>query len=342
MIALDTPATVAGLTGDAAIRANPRRAPITVDRPTDFAAFWATALDELDTIDADTLITRRADLSTPSVDVFDVRYTSVGGVRVAAWLTVPTATPASGGHPAILLIPGYISDPTVAKAWSLRGYAVLSVAPRGKLRAMDPVNPGYPGLLVHDIVDPGAATYRGFYLDTVRGFDILAGHDDVDATRIGVHGSSQGGGLGVVVAALRPDSVACLSAGAPYLCGILDSARLTLTYPYQEVREYLHEHPEQFALVERGFSYLDVLNLADRVTCPTQVYLGLRDDVCPPETGFALADALPVNVELHAYEGSGHDAGLPWIATEIDEFLDRHLRPAGTAAREADRAGSNA
>ena len=322
---------------------NPARASITVDRPADFDEYWQAGLDELAAVDPAPLLTLRLDLSTPEIGVFDVRYSGTGNVRVAAWYTRPTGEAPTGGWPGLLLIPGYISDPVVAKSWSLRGYAVLSVAARGKLRAMDPVNPGYPGLLVDTIVDPYSYTYRAFYLDTVRGFDILAALPEIDPTRIGVHGSSQGGGLGVVVAALRPGAVACLSAGAPYMCGIMDSVRLTYTYPYQEIREYLTVHPDHYALVERTASYVDALNLAAQVTCPTQVYIGLRDDVCPPETGFALVDALPGEVEFHAYPGAGHDAGLPAVANEIDRFLAEHLQPVGgSSRREADTSRSNA
>jgi cephalosporin-C deacetylase len=322
---------------------NPARSTVTVDRPDDFDEYWTAGLAELAAVDASLSFIRRSDLSTPHVDVFDVRYTGTGEVRVAAWYTTPTGDAPPTGWPALLLIPGYISDPVVAKSWSLRGYAVFSVAARGKLRAMDQVNPGYPGLLVDNIADPLAYTYRAFYLDTVRGFDILTALPEVDSARVGVHGSSQGGGLGVAIAALRPGAVACLSAGAPYMCGIMDSVRMTLTYPYQEIREYLTVHPDHYALVERTASYVDVLNLAAQVTCPTQVYIGLRDDVCPPESGYALVEALPGEVEFHAYPGAGHDAGLPAVADEIDRFLATHLQPAGgSAQREADSSRSNA
>ncbi|MFS0853243.1 acetylxylan esterase [Microbacterium sp. 179-I 3D4 NHS] len=321
---------------------NPSRGPVAVERPDDFDEFWRDSLTYLDRTPAAATYTRDEILSGDGVDVYDVRYDSAGGVRVAAWLTVPEGAEQVASLPGILLIPGYISDPTVAKSWSLRGYAVMSVAPRGKVRALDHVNPGYPGLLVDGVTDPYSATYRSFYLDVVRGLDLLEQLDVVDAARIGVHGSSQGGGLAVMLGALRPDSVACLSAGAPYLCGIMDSARLTLTYPYQEIREYLSVHPERFAAVDRTYAYLDVLNLADRVVCPAQVYIGMGDDVCPPETAYELVDRIPGDVEFLTYDGCAHGAGLPWVSAEIDAFLDAHLHPSAVAQREHDQIGSNA
>lgn len=318
------------------------RGPVHVERPDDLDEYWADALAYLERTTPDADFVRDETMSGDGVDVYDLTYASAGGIRVAAWYTVPADAAPGDDLPGVLLIPGYISDPTVAKSWSLRGYAVLSVAPRGKVRARDHIDPGYPGLLVDGATDARSATYRDFYLDVVRGLDLLAARPEVDAARIGVHGSSQGGGLAVAAAALRPELVRCISAGAPYLCGIMSSVRLTLTYPYQEIREYLHVHPEQLDALERAYAYLDVLNISDRVVCPAQVYIGLGDDVCPPETGFALVERLANVEQFLTYEDCAHGAGLPWVSDEIDAFLDRHLGPAAAVAREHDLIGSNA
>ncbi|RKT31621.1 cephalosporin-C deacetylase [Microbacterium sp. AG1240] len=321
--------------------ANPRRHPVEVPMPADFDDYWAEAEAYLDREAPDAQRVAFPERSGDGVEVAEVLFTSAGGLRISGWYTYPSGAE-RGSLPGLLLIPGYISDPPIAKSWAVAGYAVLSIAPRGKVRSRDVVDPGYPGLLVDGIADPRSATYRDFYLDTVRAFDVLRSMPEVDEDRVGVHGSSQGGGLAVAVAALRPDEVRCVSAGAPYLCGIMDSVRLTRTYPYQEIRELLHVHPELTDTIARSYAYLDCINLAPRVAAPTQIYIGLQDDVCPPETAYALADAMTSPVEFLAYEGCAHNAGLPWVASRIDSFLAEHLRPNSAAEREADRSGSNA
>jgi cephalosporin-C deacetylase len=58
------------------------------------------------------------------------------------------------------------------------------------------------------------------------------------------------------------------------------------------------------------------------------VYLGLADDVCPPETGLAVYEALGTpERRLHTYPGRGHLAGLPGVTAEIEAFLAGHLTP---------------
>ncbi len=58
------------------------------------------------------------------------------------------------------------------------------------------------------------------------------------------------------------------------------------------------------------------------------VYAGLADDVCPPETAYALTEALPGDTTLHTYERCGHDAGAWWEMRNVEAFLAEHLHPA--------------
>lgn len=303
---------------------------ISVPRPADFDEFWTTALAELASVDPETTFELRSDLSSESVDVFDVRFTSLEGVRVAAWYTRPAGVAAAASLPGLMISPGYISEPLLGKAWSKRGYAVMGVSPRGKLRADSQVNPGYPGLLVSEILDPYRYTYRGFYLDAVRALDVLDGVDEVDSSRLAAMGSSQGGGLSLIVAALRP-RVSCAVIGAPFLVGMIEAASLTSSYPYQEISDYLKVHPDSVECVQTVLSYFDGLNFADRVTVDTLMHFGLRDDVCAPEVAYALAQALPKKPELHVYAECGHDAGLPAATVPICAFLDLRLHPVAAA-----------
>jgi len=311
---------------------NTSAAAITVPRPADFDEFWADTLRLTEAIDPAPELPPRPDLSTPEVTVSELFYTSFQHVRVAAWYAAPAGPAPAGGYPVVLHIPGYVSEPAILKSWAERGYIAIDLAPRGKLRSNSAVNPGYPGLLTHNIVDRFTYGYRGFYADVVRSIDVIARLPEVDADRIGVWGSSQGGGLGIVAAALRPGLVRCVAAGAPYLCGIMAAIRLTHSYPYEEITEYLRAHPDDEPLVADTAGYYDGLNFADLVDAPALVYLGMEDDVCPPETGFAVYAALPEPKQLLTYERCAHNAGLRWVIPKVEAFLDGHLKPSGARA----------
>jgi cephalosporin-C deacetylase len=264
--------------------------------------------------------------STEAVEVFEVHYDSLDNVRVAGWYCLPRQR--SEPLPAVVYYPGYISEPTFPKAPAAKGYATFGAAPRGKLRSNRQVNPGYPGLLAHNIIDRNSYAYKGFYVDAWRVIDFLQSREEIDSSRIGIRGSSQGGALTLLVAAMRPDAVTVAAAGAPYLAGVIDAIELTNTYPYREINDYLRIHPESLAAIADTWSYYDCHNFAARIRCPIIVNIGLQDNVCPPETGYELFRRIgSPEKQLYPYDGHAHDAGSFHHEAVIDAFFASHLQP---------------
>ena len=292
-------------------------------KPADFNAFWEDVLEDAAKVPLEPEAVPEALRSSDDIEVFQVFYNSLDNVRIAGWYCLPRER--KGPLPAVMVVPGYQSDPPITKEWARRGYATLSVAPRGKLRSNRQFNPGYPGLLTYGIVDRNAYSYRGFYVDAWRGIDFLLSRDEVDSSRIGVTGSSQGGVLTITTAAMRPE-VRAAAAGAPYLTGFLDSIELTHTYPYEEINDYLRLHPDSRGEVEETLNYFDGINFADRITCPIIVNVGLQDNVCPPESGFALFDKIgSADKRMYPYDGQGHSAGRAEHGPVIEAFFAKHL-----------------
>jgi len=295
----------------------------TVKKPDDFDAFWDGVQQQAAAVPLEPEMIPDPLRTSAEVEVFQVFYTSIEHVRIAAWYCRPTRR--VGRLPAVLLLPGYQADPPIPKEWALKGYGALSVAPRGKLRSNRQFNPGYPNLLTYNIVDRHTYAYRGFYVDAWRGIDFLLARPEVDPTRLGVTGSSQGGGLTITTAAMRPE-IRAAAAGAPYLCGFMDAIALTHTYPYEEINDFLRAHPDSRHAVEATVAYFDGINFADKITCPIIVNIGLQDNVCPPETGYALFNQIrATDKQLYTYDGHGHDAGRSKHNAIVDRFFAQHL-----------------
>lgn len=296
-----------------------------VTKPPDFDAFWQGVLDQAEAIPLAPKLTPDPLRTSDDIEVFEAFYDSLDRVRIAAWYCRPARR--AMHTPAILFTPGYQMDPPIPKEWARKGYIALSVAPRGKLRSNHQFNPGYPNLLTYNIVDRHTYAYRGFYVDTWRGIDFLLSQPEVDPTRIGVTGTSQGGGLTITTAAMRPE-VRAAAAGAPYLCGFTDAIELTHTYPYEEINDYVRRYPDRRQAVEETLAYFDGINFADRISCPIIVNIGLQDNVCPPETGYALFNKIrAADKRLYTYDGHGHDAGRYQHSAIVDRFLAQHLSP---------------
>ena len=307
-------------------RSDPATFRTRVTRPADFDDFWARTLAEAETIVGAPRLHPIPDRSTADVAVFELEFEGWQGVKIRGWYCRPTRAP-SAGLPGLLLPPGYISEPIVPLDWARRGYAALALATRGKLRSSAEFNPGFPGLLTDNIVDRETYAYRGMYVDVWRAVGVLANLPDVDRARIGVAGGSQGGALSLISAALRPELIICAVAGAPYLCCFPESVALSVSWPYREIVDYLREHPENIDAVWRTTAYFDVVNFAPWVRAPVLMHLGLSDDICPPETGYATFAALSGPKTLEVFPNAGHDAGAYWMAPRIERFLADHLRP---------------
>jgi cephalosporin-C deacetylase len=307
------------------VRTAPERYVTKVRKPADFDDFWRGLLEQVSRVPLEPEVVQDPLRSSDDVDVYQVFYNSLDGVRIAGWYSVPRGR--RRPMPGILHVPGYIMEPPILKDWSRKGYAAFSVAPRGKLRSNAQFNPGYPGLLTYGIVDRNVYTYRGFYVDACRAIDFLTHRPEVDPDRIGVTGHSQGGGLAITTTALCPQ-VRAASSGAPYLCGFMDSIELTDSYPYHEISDYLRLHPERRKAVEETLAYFDGINFAGRIRCPIIVSIGLQDSTCPPETGYAMFNNIASSDKrLYAYDGHGHDANQHVHNGVIDEFFRKHLKP---------------
>ena len=297
-----------------------------VVKPVDFDVFWDETFAEMEKVTMEPRLEPVPMRSTPDVEAFEAHYGSYGGLEIAGWYARPRG--ADGSLPGLLQVPGYAGEPAFPSALAALGYAVFSAAPRSKLRSNGVFNPGYPGLLTHNIDDRDNYGYRGFYMDALRAFDFLAGLPEVDSGRIGVLGSSQGGALTLLVSSLRAGSVKAASAGAPYLCSIMDAASLTRSYPYEEINDYFRLYPERREKARAVLDYYDIHNFVDRITCPIIVNIGLKDDVCPPETGYAVFDAIGSGEKrLYTYDDCAHDAGgdLGHESIVMD-FMAEHLK----------------
>lgn len=306
---------------------DPSKFESSVRRPNDFDEYWQQTEAETLAVPLNPRLEPVPMRSTPEVEVFEARYDSYGGLEIAGWYCRPRNI--DGLLPGYLFVPGYVSEPKLPTDLAMMGYAAFSAAPRNKLRSNSVFNPGYPGLLVHNLDKRTEYGYRGFYMDAIRAFDFLSGLDEVDSSRICVQGGSQGGALTLLVSALRAGQVACASAGAPYLCSMMDAASLTRSYPYEEINDYLRLYPERQEVARDTLDLHDIHNFVDKIECPIIVNIGLMDDVCPPETGFAVFRQIgSEDKKLYTYEDCAHDSGSGVGHDKIlHSFLAEHLNP---------------
>lgn len=274
-----------------------------VSCPDDFDQFWDGVLAELAAMPLDAHIDHDPLRSTDAVKVYQAGYRSLDGLEIFAWYSVPAQ--GDGPFPAVLVLPGYKSEPSLRRDWGAKGVATLSVAVRGKLPSSAQFNPGYPGLLTCGVENRNTYSYKGVISDCVRGVDFLLSRPEVDSQRIYCCGSSQGGGLTLITSALRPEIKAGVS-GYPFLCCFPESMRMLRSYPYDELSCYARAYPDRTDRMLETLRYFDAVNFAPRIKCPMAVGIAMEDEVCPPETGYAAFRLLSGQRELWLFPNSGH------------------------------------
>ena len=289
--------------------------------PEDFDQFWGGILSGLADMPLEATATPDPLRSNEDVNVHQATYRSLDGLEIFGWYSVPTA--GDGPFPAILVLPGYKSEPALRRDWGRRGVAVLSVAVRGKLPSSAQFNPGYPGLLTSGIESRDTYSYRGVISDCSRGVDFLLSRPEIDSQRIFCCGSSQGGGLTLATAGLRPEIIGGVS-GYPFLCSYPESMRMLRSYPYDELSCYLRAHPDREAQMLETLRYFDGVNFAARIKCPMVVGIALEDEVCPPETSYAAYDRLAGAKELWLFPEAGHGNAHDYPRQEA-EWLEKRI-----------------
>jgi cephalosporin-C deacetylase len=127
-------------------------------------------------------------------------------------------------RPTLVQYHGYSGNkghPTDYLGWVLLGFSVFAVDVRGQggqsadYARYEPGN--MKGHMMKGIGDKFGYYFRFAYMDCYRAVSYALGRKDVDGNRVGVMGSSQGGGLSIAMAALH-SKVAVVMSGVPYLC----------------------------------------------------------------------------------------------------------------------------
>jgi len=272
----------------------------------------------------------------------------IGESPIAATLHLPEQP---GPHATVLLCHGFCGTqplllPAFAAAFAQAGYLAVTFDYRGFGESGGERGRLVPSMQIDDIL-------------AVLGW--LKTHDQVDAQRIGLWGTSLGGGH-VMGAAARDAGVRCVVSqlafadGEEVIAGHMSAEEkasflatlakmeerkqagkemfvpLTRVLGDPESKAFFEKHKDSYPelsikipmlTVKEMFHYKPATDAA-RVTCPTLVVVAGDDGVNPPAQGTALFDAVgAATKQLYVQEGARHyDA---YEGTHFDQVAQRQL-----------------
>ena len=297
-------------------------------RPADFDPFWDAGIARMQELGTEAQI-EPSPFATPFARCSHLSFTGVGGARVHAKLIQPTGT--TKPHPAVLRFHGYTANSgnwTDHLALAAAGFTVASLDCRGQGGLSE--DPGgvkgttHSGHIIRGLDDePHNLLFHQIFLDTAQLARIIMAMPDVDETRVGATGGSQGGALTLACAALEP-RIKRAAPVFPFLCDYYRVWKMDLACnAYEEIKSYFrrfdprHEHEEE---IFTRLGYIDVQFLAPRIRAEVLVGIGLMDTICPPSTQFAAYNKITASKSLVLYPDFGHEE-LPGHNDLIYSFL---------------------
>lgn len=304
-----------------------------VDLPADFMDFWRATLAESR---AQGWAPRLEPVSTPlaTIDVWDLTFAGFGGEPIKGWLRAPRGL--AGPAPGIVSYAGYGGGRGLATEnllWASAGFAHLQMDSRGQGSSWSAgatpdagaTGPAVPGRCTFGIGDKATYYYRRLFADAVLAVDAARALPQVDAGRVGVAGTSQGGAMALAAACLA-ESVRAAFAAVPFLADIRRGAETTDARPFSEFAEYLACHRDQVDAVFAVLAYFDGVNFARLAQAPIRMTAALMDEVVPPATVFAAYNNYAGPKSLRVWEFNGHESGGPLDDSDALAFLTAQLR----------------
>jgi cephalosporin-C deacetylase len=298
-------------------------------RPADFDAYWAEALRELDATPPNPELVPSKEIAPKGIECFDLWFTGAGGARIYAKYLRPVG---AKNAPAVLQFHGYSGnggDWTGKLAYAGQGFCVASMDCRGQGgKSQDKggvLGNTLRGHIIRGLDDPNPHNllFRNIFLDTAQLARAVMSLPEVDASRVGAMGGSQGGALTIACASLEP-RIKRAAPVFPFLCDYqrvweMDQAKDA----YEELKSYFrlfdprHER-EQEIFTKLG--YIDLQHLAPRIQAEVLMFTGLMDTICPPSTQFAAFNKMTCKKDVVIYPDFGHE-GLPGESDRTFNFM---------------------
>jgi cephalosporin-C deacetylase len=304
-----------------------------VGLPDDFSQFWQSTIAQARAAGGEVTITP-AETTLKAIEVFDVIFPGFGGQPVKGWLFLPTHR--TGKLPLVVQYIGYGGGrgfPHEQLHWAASGFAHFKMDTRGQGSSWstggtaDPVGttPQVPGMMTKGIFAREDYYYRRVLTDAVRAIDMLVAHDAIDASRIAVCGSSQGGGIALAAAGLD-ERVKAVMPDVPFLCDFPRALQKAGRDPYLEIVRFLAQHREAAAQVMQTLAYFDGVNFARQCKADALFSVALMDDICPPSTVYGAFNAYAgPDKTIVQYEYNNHEGGGPFQEREQMRWLSKRF-----------------
>ena len=293
--------------------------------PEDFQSYWTETLKKARELPLNPVMRLLPERCTETDNVYEVSFqTKPGGGRFYGILSIPKK---EGKYPALLRVPGAGVRPYTGDTYTDPGHVItLEVGVHGIPVTMEQgvydalANGALSNYWTFRRDDRDAIYYNRVIIGALRAVDLLCSLPQYNGKALGVTGSSQGGALSIITAALDP-RVTFLAAVHPALCDHeAFFEKRACGWPH-----YFLYYGGADEKVRRTLRYYDTANFARFIKVPGWYSWGYNDEVCPPTSMYSAYNVISAPKELHPYLETGHywyqeqwDAWQAWIKEQLN------------------------
>lgn len=235
-------------------------------------------------------------------------------------------TPArQASSPLLMVSPGYRAELYAYPGTLTERYHVLAVSPLGYHTPDGPDQRllrrgAWP--VLYDTVFGGADTYEEWLLDAMTAIRWAGEAGGADTRALVFCGTSQGGGLSLVLGGLYGEQCRAVCADQPFLVGFSrERLEEVISFAAQGYRQPIVSYEKA---AER-LRVADPMSYAGRLDCPTLLAAGEADRECPPQWVEALYRKLPEPKEYVCFPGRQHGYCVDFYDKMVD-FLEKALQ----------------
>lgn len=282
-----------------------------IARPEDFDAYWdgeCARLEREVPLDAREEPVDLKDKAAERRDLYRVSFATFNGRRVWGFLSIPKDR-SKGPFPARVNVPGagpgqcgfnaegddteivlhlnvHYYEPALERGGNAGACAAEAKELAGKF--------GGPAGS-YAITGCGSSRENYFYHDCIVGLARavcwLYARPEVDRERFTYAGTSQGGGLGLILGGLTGKFTRLVA----YVPALADhfAYRKGRRAGWPRFHDYRAPDSKYLEAAEAVMPYFDSAFFAARITCPIRFVVGLSDSVCPPATGMTAYNLCP-------------------------------------------------
>lgn len=318
--------------GDSSLENLQNYRPTLVNKSNIFDSFWDKEKIKINEVQLQVKVEWR-DYPSPNVEVADITLISWDSTPLSGILVKPKGTKEC---PVTLCFPGYTGGCGLAVdylKWTTLDTAVLAFDVRGQGNSPDyakyPNGSGIPGWMLYGLKEPENYYYTNVYRDIMLQLSWVRSNDfPIQLIKLGVMGSSQGGGLALVAAGLDKNMDFVMS-DWPFLTHFNRAIDIALSGPYMEIVNYFKWNDPDYSTYEdvmKTLGYIDSVHFCESITCPTLMAVGLKDSKTPPLTVFAAFNHLEsVDKVIEVYPQFTHEAN-PFHEEKKLAFLMNQLQ----------------